>query len=138
MKVPALSGDTRSIKTIVVPEGTSPMFITLPLISYVEDCTAKSAKRPSVVMYAPCAVDSVGLLIVKLTLIGVFILIWLGAETLRMSAGVGVGVGVAVGDGVSVGDGDVEAVGDGEGEIVGVGEAVGFGSAMLVSVLAKK
>ena len=122
------------------------MFITLlPTTSCVEDCTEKSKKRPFVSIYATCAVAPVGLFTVKLIGSCVFIPTvvggW-GAEMLRVSVGAGVGGGVAIGVGEEkiVGSGDGEAVGDGDGdgEIVGVGEGVGFGSAMLVSVLAKK
>ena len=119
------------------------MFITLlPTTSCVEDCTEKSKKRPFVSIYATCAVAPVGLFTVKLMLSGAFIPTELGAEMLRVSVGAGVGGGVAigVGEGKIVGSGDGGAVGDGDGngEIVGVGEGVGFGSAISVSVLAKK
>jgi hypothetical protein len=69
---------------------------------------------------------AVGLFIVKVMLSSEFILIWLGADTLKVSNGIceGVGVGVVVGVGVGV--------------TPGVGVGVDDGSVIFVKVLAKK
>jgi hypothetical protein len=128
VKTLTLSGAKRLTLTTVIPEGTCPMFITLPVVSCVQDCNVKSENNPLVSIYTPLAVKAVGLLIVKLMLSSEFMLTSLGAETLSVSIGVcdGVGVGEAVGV--------VEGVG--VGEAVGVGVEVG--SVMFVKVLAKK
>ena len=118
MKVLALLGEVSSKLTIVIPDGACPMFITLPDVSWLEDCNVKSENNPSVSIYALLAVKSVGLLIVKLMLNSEFIPTWFGAEMLNVSIGFCGGVGV--------------------GEVVGFGVGVGAGSVIFVKVLAKK
>ena len=61
-----LLGARSSSEIIVVPVGTSPIFITLPTISCVDDCIANFSKRTFVWIATPWATDSVGFVIMKL------------------------------------------------------------------------
>ena len=94
--VPALLVVNRSSETIVVPGGTSPMLITFPTTLCVEDCIAKFERRIGAWMVAPWAVADFELIMVKLTVILVFILAEEGYDTVRLRTGVGVGVGVGL------------------------------------------
>ena len=53
VNVLALLGDISTTLTMVTPEGVSPMFITLPVVSCVEDCNVKSENKPPVSRYTP-------------------------------------------------------------------------------------
>ena len=70
--VPGLLGLRSVIDIIVVPGGTSPMLITFPTISRVDETTAKFAKSALASMVAPWAVAVVGFLSVKLMVKFVF------------------------------------------------------------------